>query len=116
VHILSIVCCQYKEHEEVLTVIRNSFTDDVDNDDEAELEEAAAGSLLAKEKEEGFVAMAAVPSAPVRFSEASKSGFSGSTVVAGQISANGLMVINENGEEERRTVTSIFAGAERCRR
>jgi hypothetical protein len=98
-----------------LTVVRTSLTDDVDNDDEAELEEAVGG-LLAKEKEEGFVAMAAVPSAPVRFSEASKSGSSGSTVVAGQISANGLMVINENGEEERRTVTSIFAGAERCRR
>ena len=96
----------------------SSITDDVDNDDDAaiELEETAAGGLIPKEKEEGFVAMAAVPTAPVRFSEASKSGFSGSTVVAGQISANGLMVINENGEEERRTVTAIFAGAERCRR
>lgn len=97
-----------------ITVKCAPLSDDVDNDDDAaiELEETAAGGL----KDENFVAMAAVPSAPVRFSEASKSGFSGATVVAGQISANGLMVINENGEEERRTVTSIFAGAERCRR
>jgi hypothetical protein len=93
--------------------------DDVDNDDDAalELEEAAASGLFPKkEKEELSVALAAVPEAPIRFSEVSKGGVNGSTAVTGQISANGLMIINENGEEEKRTVTAIFAGAERCRR
>ena len=93
--------------------------DDVDNDDDAalELEEAAAvGVFPKKEKDELSVALAAVPDAPIRFSEVSKGGVNGSTAVTGQISANGLMIINENGEEERRTVTAIFAGAERCRR
>jgi hypothetical protein len=91
----------------------------VDNDDDAalELEEAAASGLFPKkEKEELSVALAAVPEAPIRFSEVSKGGVNGSTAVTGQISANGLMIINENGEEEKRTVTAIFAGAERCRR
>ena len=93
--------------------------DDVDNDDDAalELEEAAASGVFPKkEKDELSVALAAVPEAPIRFSEVSKGGVNGSTAVTGQISANGLMIINENGEEERRTVTAIFAGAERCRR
>ena len=93
--------------------------DDVDNDDDAalELEEAAASGVFPKkEKDELSVALAAVPEAPIRFSEVSKGGVNGSAAVTGQISANGLMIINENGEEERRTVTAIFAGAERCRR
>ena len=96
-----------------------SLLDDVDNDDDAalELEEAAAvGVFPKKEKDELSVALAAVPDAPIRFSEVSKGGVNGSSAVTGQISANGLMIINENGEEERRTVTAIFAGAERCRR
>ena len=103
--------------------LRSFFlTDDVDNDDDIpiELEEAAAaaaagGLLPKKEIDESSVALAAVPNAPLRFSESIKGGL-GVNSVTGQISANGLMIINENGEEERRTVTAIFAGAERCRR
>ena len=94
------------------------LSDDVDNDDDIpiELEEAAAGGVLPKKEiDESSVALAAVPNAPLRFSESIKGGIGGNAVT-GQISANGLMIINENGEEERRTVTAIFAGAERCRR
>ena len=95
--------------------------DDVDDADDAvlELESASAtdnNSMKTELRDDQLsVALAAVPSAPLRFSES----VNGSRVVSvstGQISTNGLMIINENGEEERRTVTAIFAGAERCRR
>ena len=100
------------------------YKDDVDDADDAALEleaataaAAADGNSLKKEQKDDqlSVALAAVPSAPLRFSE-SVNGNRAISVNTGQISANGLMIINENGEEERRTVTSIFAGAERCRR
>ena len=103
-----------------------SWEDDVDDADDAALELEAAtaaavavadGNSIKKELKDDqlSVALAAVPSAPLRFSE-SVNGNRAISVNTGQISANGLMIINENGEEERRTVTSIFAGAERCRR
>lgn len=61
------------------------------------------------------VALGPVQVVPVRFSEAG--GSTGNlTVMKGEITSDGLNFINENGEEERRTVTAIFAGAERCRR
>ena len=98
----------------------NLILDDVDDADDGTLDledSTAVSNSPKKEKEELTVALAAVLLQPLRFSESSSNGSKALiSAVTGQISTNGLMIINENGEEERRTVTSIFCGAERCRR